>query len=368
MDELRCKTYQAVLNILLFSMLLVLACYPSVSQAAGTSAGQAVTNEAQLRFRLTGATSDGLLEVRVDTLVDELLDVVVVSDDSGPVLVSSPAQQAVLQYSVTNTGNGNEVFRLVANPAVVGDEFDLLNPRLFFETNSIPGLQTGAGGDTAYTVSANDPLLAADASMVVYAQVDVPGGLSAADSGLLELRAVAITVIANAGTDDPDASAFPPVATAYAGAGDALSGPPVTAVVGATHDTGNLLLRAQGAVQVNGEVLALTKTVIAVDDPSGGNTLVPGSIVTYELSVTVSAGATASDIIISDPVPVDLEYQAGTLTVSALPAGQEVDDDFEPAGVDSTGYDVTSGTVSAVLGEVVGDGTAITIRFQAAVR
>lgn len=368
MDRLHRIGCRAKLSILVFSAALWSAIASAPAYAAGTSAGQAITNQAELRFRLTGASADGLLQARVDTLVDELLDVVVVSDDSGPVPVSSPTQQAVLQYSVTNTGNGNEVFRLVANPVVVGDEFDVQNPSLFFETNNLPGLQTGPGGDTPYTLGANDLLLAADASMVVYAQVDVPPGLNAADIGLLELRAIASTVVVNAGTDDPDAPAFPLVATAYAGAGDALNGPAVTAVVGTTHDINNLLLRAQGSVQVNNEVLTLTKTAISIADPSGGNTLVPGSVVTYELAVTVSAGATASDIIISDPVPADLVYQPGTLSVSTLATGQESDDDFEPAGVDSTGYDVINGTVRAVLGEVVGDGSAITIRFQAAVR
>ncbi len=357
-----------MLSLMLLSAVLCLAVVPAPASAAGTSAGQAVTNQAELRFRLTGASADGLLQASVDTLVDELLDVVVVSDDSGPVPVGSPSQQAVLQYSVTNTGNGNEVFRLVANPSVVGDEFDVTNPSLFFETNGLPGLQTGAGGDTPYTLGSNDPLLAADASLVVYAQVDVPSGLNAADIGLLELRAVASTVISNAGTDDPDAPAFPPVATAYAGAGDALSGPPVNAVVGTTHDSNNLLLRAAGAVQVSDEVLSLTKAAVAISDPSGGTALVPGSLVTYELAVTVSTGATASDITITDPVPTDLIYQPGSLSVSTLPAGQEIDDDFEPAGVDSTGFDETTGTVRAVLGEVIGDGSTITIRFQAAVR
>jgi len=146
MDSLVREHWIAGSSSLLFGAALLLFFIAAPALAAGTSAGLAVTNQAELRFRLTGASADGVLQARVDTLVDELLDVVVVNDDSGPVLVSSPAQQAILQYSVTNTGNGNEVFRLVANPAVVGDEFDVLNPNLFFETNSLPGLQTGPGG------------------------------------------------------------------------------------------------------------------------------------------------------------------------------------------------------------------------------
>jgi hypothetical protein len=54
--------------------------------------------------------------------------------------------------------------------------------------------------------------------------------------------------------------------------------------------------------------------------------------------------------------------------VSALPAGEEVDDDFAPVGVDNTGFNAGSGTVTVSLGDVAGGTPVITITFETAIR
>ena len=352
-----------------FWCLFIGACwgFATVVHAAGTPAGASVVNQANFVYRVGGAATPRSQQVQVRTYVDELLEVSVVSDDGSPVPVSTPQTSAVLQFSITNLGNGRESFRLVADATLVGDDFDALNPVIVLESNGIPGYQTGAGGDTPYIEGNNDPDLAADAVLVAYVALEVPAGLTGNDVSRVELRAVANTIVSNAGTDDPAATNFPPVATSYDGAGDVLDGPAVTAVVGASYDQTNLLLRDQGSLQISNAILQMNKTVVSVLDPTGGSTVVPGSIITYEISVAVTGTADAQNVVVTDPLPADLEYQAGTIVVSGLPPGQEADDDFEPTGVDDTGFDPQSAIVQAVIGTVTG-ASPVTVRFQAAVR
>ena len=77
----------------------------------------------------------------VQTTVDELLDVVVVDDSGGPVAVSVGETGAVLQFTITNNGNGSEVFRIVADDAVNEGGFDPALNQLYLESNALPGLQ-----------------------------------------------------------------------------------------------------------------------------------------------------------------------------------------------------------------------------------
>ncbi len=338
--------------------------------AAGTDAGLEIRNAAQASFNIGGVAQTPVTSNATQTFVDELIDAVVVSTNAGPVGVSSPDTGSILEFSVTNTGNGVESFRLIANVGVGGDDFNPTLTQLYLESNGVPGLQIGASGDTAYLSPGSDPLLAEDESVLVYVVSSIPGGLNQNDEGALQLRAVANTVIANAGTDDPADPGFPVPGTSYADAGDpdeAGTGN-VTAVVGATFDQSALLIVAEGRYQVSSAVVSLNKAVTAVVDPFGGATLVPGAVVTYTLSVEVVGAGSAEALVITDPIPAELEYIAGTLAVSALPPGEEVDDDFAPVGVDNTGFDAGSQTVTVSLDDVPGGAAVITITFDAAIR
>ena len=351
----------------LLAVLLVLPVPTALG--AGTEAGRAVVNRVELAYRTSGSAGEQRAATELRTAVDELLDVAVVLADSTPVPVSSPQTGAILEFLVTNTGNGTERFRLLTRDAVSGDDFDPNVQTMYLETNALPGLQIGAGGDTEYVPSANDPELAPDAALTVYVASTIPAGVSAGGQGAAELRAVAVTIVAATGADDPAAPAFPAPGTAFAGLGDAADdGGNVTAVVGTAHDPARLLLRTQGRYEVGDAALALAKTATAVRDPEGGSTVVTGAVITYEIAVTVSGSGTAEGVRVQDALPVELEYVPGTLSVSALPPGEEIDDDFLPAGTDNTGYDAASRTISVGLGALPGGSSVVAIVFQAIVQ
>jgi uncharacterized repeat protein (TIGR01451 family) len=353
-----------------FALVIASIAFPMTVQAAGTDAGLEIRNSAQASFSVSGVAQTPVDSNSTQTFVDELIDAVVVSTNAGPVGVSSPDSGAVLEFTVTNTGNGVETYRLIANVALGADDFNPALTQLYLETNSVPGLQIGASGDTPYLPPGNDPVLAEDESVQVYAVSTIPTGFIQNNEGALQLRAVSTTIIAGAGTDDPSDPAFPVPGSAYAGAGDpdeAGTGN-VTAVVGATQDVNNLLINAEGRYVVSSAVVSLTKTPSNVVDPFGGATLVPGAVITYTLEVAVSGSGTAEALVITDLIPAELEYLAGTLAVSALPPGEDVDDDFAPVGVDNTGFDAGTQTVTVNLSDVAGGAPVITITFDAAIR
>ena len=350
----RCVRYPA-LCAGLFTLLMA---HPA-AHAVGTDAGTSIQNTATATFDIGGVPQTPVSST-LATQVDELIDVVVVDDIGGTVAVSSPQGSALLQFTVTNTGNGSEVFRIIADVAISEGGFDPTLIQLYLETNGVPGLQTGGGGDTAYVSGFSDPTLLEDEALTVYVDSSIPVGQAQNDEGHVELRAIAETIINQAGTDDPTDPSFPVPGTAYAGFGDGGG----AAVIGASHDPVSLLILTTGIYRVSAAVVVIDKTSTGVVDPFGGATYVPGSIVGYELQITVSGAGDAENLVITDVMPADLEYQAGSLVVNGTPE----DDDFAPAGTDNAGFDSGTQTITVDLGTVAGGSPVISITFDAAIR
>ncbi len=326
--------------------------------AIGTDAGASIANTATVNFAVNGSAQTPVSSNTVVTRVDELLDVVVVDDIGGPVAVGSPDADVLLQFSVTNSGNGSEAFRIIADGNVAEGGFDPTVDRLYLETNGLPGLQVGS--DTEYVTGISDPVLAEDETLVVYVASTIGAGEAQGANGDVLVRAVPRTAYDQTNVDDPGVAGWPSPGTSYAGLGDGGG----AAVVGATHDTGNLLLADTARYQVAAAVVSITKAAVTVLDPFNGTTLVPGSVITYQLNVTVSGTGTVEDLVITDPLPAELEYQPGTLQV----AGAAEDDDFAPVGTDESGFNTQTNTVVVDRGAVTGGGPDIVITFEAAIR
>ena len=338
-------------------LLLMAGFSASLGYAIGTDAGAQVENTASASFAISGAVQPPVTSNTTQTVVDELIDVVVVSNDGGVVGVASPETGAVLQFTVTNNGNGSEVFRILPDDGVAEGGFDPVINQLYIESNGVPGLQPGA--DTSYVPGISDPELAEDEVITIYVEANIPAALAQGDNGDVELRAISETIRTQAGTDDPDDVAWPTPGTSYAGLG--TNGGDV--VVGNSHDIANLLVRTTGRYQINSAVVTLTKTVDSVLDPFGGTTVVPGSVITYRLELSVSGVGTAENLVVSDPIPAQLDYQIGTLQVDGLAE----DDDFAPLGTDNSGFDSGTGSVVVDRGSVAGGSPTVVITFDAAV-
>lgn len=317
--------------------ILLAAVVAPAAHAAGTAAGSSITNTATVTFTDPGGTPVSVPSNTSSLQVDEILNVAVVSNDAGNVPVTTPDADAVLTFTVTNVGNGSEAFVLSANSALLGDNFDPANVRIYLDANGNGTFE--AATDTLYVpgVSA-DPVLPADGTQVVFVVSDITTGLANTNVGLVSLAAEALTVRATPGADAPG--------TTFAGQGTAGS----DAVVGTTQAAGS----AQRGYVVAQVATTFTKTQAVVSHPVFGTNAVPGATIIYTLELVATGSGSLTGAAISDPVPAGTTYVPGSLTLNAVALTDVADAD---AG------SVAAGTVSVTLGTVTAPATH-TVTFR----
>jgi uncharacterized repeat protein (TIGR01451 family) len=305
--------------------------------ALGTSAGTLITNTATVDYTL-GSDPTVHTSIASDAFnVVEIIDVAVTWQDGANVPVNTPQANAALTFQVTNTGNGPEDFQLSADHNIAGDDFNptpTLPTTLWQESNGTIGLQTsGPSPDTPLVMGGSIPLNA-DASAIVYVLSDIPGGLADTQVGLAELTADAATpgaAGAAAGTELPGAGV----------GGDAI--------VGSTNADGN----AQGAYQVTAPQVSLTKSIVQIQDPYGGSQPYTSAQVTYRIQVDVTGSGMAEALVITDVMPVNTTFAAGSITLDGV---AQTDGDDPPT--DSTDFNITTpNAVTVDLGDTVAPAT-----------
>jgi uncharacterized repeat protein (TIGR01451 family) len=311
----------------------LLACLiPGVARAAGTLAGTPIENIATASYDVGGSTVD-IQSNPVTFIVDELLDVTVTSSDPGDVITSNGAQNVVSTFRITNTGNGPEAFRLTPNTANGGDDFDPTLVQIIIDNGN--GVYD-PGVDTVYTAGTNDPVLQPDQGITVFILTNIPATQANGDRAEVRITAAAVT-----GTGTPG--------TTFAGAGQGGG----NAVVGSTGADAD----ASGFLAVQAASIALAKSA-TVTDPFGGNTIVPGSIITYTLLATISGNGTLSNVVINDPIPTGSQYVAGSMTLQAAAL-------TDAADADQGNFNGTR--ISVALGNVPA-GQTRTVTFRARVQ
>jgi uncharacterized repeat protein (TIGR01451 family) len=301
--------------------------------AAGTLAGTDIQNIATAEYESGGSTV-AIQSNAVIIKVDELLDVTTVTSDPGDVVTTNGAQNVVSTFRITNTGNGVETFRLTPNVVNGGDDFDPTLSQVVIDTNGNGVYDPGV--DTVYVAGTNDPSLAPDESATVFVLTNVPSTQADGDRAQVQLTAVAAT-----GSGAPG--------TTFAGAGQG-GGNAVVGTTGADAD-------ASGYLLVNATSLVLTKSATVVD-PFGGNTSVPGSIITYTLVATVSGNGTLSNLAINDPIPASTQYIVNSITLGGTAQTDAVDGD--QGNFNGTRVSVAVGNVPA--------GETRTVTFQVRVQ
>jgi uncharacterized repeat protein (TIGR01451 family) len=309
----------------------VLLSASQIASAAGVSAGTLIENTAVARYD-DGAGPRTINSNTVTVRVDELLDVTLTSLDPGP--VATRPGEAVLSFELTNQGNGPEAFRLLANPAVAGNDFDV----------SVAAMAIDSNGNGIYDAGVDEILaqpqvtaeLATDAVLRLFVLVNVPEGVADTDTAAVELVAEAVT-----GTGTPG--------TVFAGAG----------VDGGDAITGTTEARAiaRGNLVVGMTSVTLSKAV-TLADPYGGAGAVPGTIASFTITATVSGSGSVADLVVTDAIPEGTTYAAGSLALDGSPLTDAADAD---AG---TGSDLDG--IRVDLGSVAG-GTVHTITFDVAI-
>lgn len=260
-------------------------------------------------------------------VVAEVINLVLTWQDSTPAGVNSPDSGKALSFVLTNTGNGTETFRLLRNNGIAGDQFDPGNAAsgaIYLESGVQAGFQaSGPNADILYLPGTNDPMLAADSSQAVYVFSSIPAALATGALGHVRLAASSATAGA------PGA----PPGTTLAGLGQRG----VDAVVGGSRGQAS----AQGSYIVSGISLNLIKTVAAVRDTLGGTLVMPGSVLTYHIVLSLTGAGIAEKFSFADPLPASTTYLPGSITVDGAARSDAADTD---------NASFAAGTVSVLFG------------------
>jgi uncharacterized repeat protein (TIGR01451 family) len=291
--------------------------------AGGVTAGTLIENTAVASYD-DGAGARTINSNTVTVRVDELLDVTLTSQDPGP--INTRPGDAVLTFELTNQGNGPEAFTLLANPAVAGNDFDVVVRSIAIDSNG-NGVYD-AGVDEILTAPQTTAILAPDTVLTVFVLVTVPDGASDTQTSNVDLTAEAVT-----GSGAPG--------TVFAGAG--VDGG--DAIVGTT----GAIATARGQLVVGVASVELIKSV-TLRDPFGGTSAVPGTIATFTILARVSGSGTINDLVVTDAIPDGTTYAPGTLALDSAALSDAEDGD---SGAASDAAGITVG-----LGDVTADATA----------
>lgn len=300
-----------------FASVLCAAFIATSAHAQSVDAGTLIENTATASYTSGGDTID-VDSNTVTILVDELLDVVIASQDAGPVAVSDG--EAVLTFEITNTGNGPEGFLLTADPVVAGNEFTATVEGIAYDFDGNGIYEEGV--DILVPVGTPTPDVLAGESLTVFVIVSAP---DAEDGQTAEVNLLAEAVT---GTGAPG--------TVFSGQGVAGG----NAVVGNTNADAD----TKGELIATISTLDLAKSA-SVLDPFGGSEAVPGAVVTFTIVASVTGSAPLSDVVVSDAIPTGTTYSPDTLALDGSALTDAADAD---AGQASTGgIEVDLGTAAA---------------------
>lgn len=333
------------------ALLLAGALTSTVTLAATTPANTQVTNTATATYY---APSDAATQLSVNDsttfTVQEKIDVAVTNNDSTAIDVQAGSQQ-VIEYTITNTGNGNETFNLtVTNQA--GDVFDVNNVKIYLD-DGVDGFQ---GTETELTTGLIN--LNPDELKNVLVVVDIPVGQNIGDDSVINFNVTSATPGADTAA----------VGDVLAGEGEGGTDAVLAANNGGTIETVTFNVTATAGLVV------INKTALSTVHPTLGAVKVPGSVVTYQILVQVTAAVNGLNVV--DDLPVNLTYVDGSLLLAnSNLAGTELTTSNATSNTDSSAdsdagrYDATAGAngrVTFVLGDQAAAGD-YTIQFQATI-
>lgn len=287
--------------------------------AGGVTAGTLIENTAVASYD-EGGVVRSINSNTVTVRVDELLDVTLTSLDPGP--VAARPGDAVLTFELTNQGNGSEAFRLLANTAIGGNDFDVSFRAIAIDSNGNGTFDEGV--DEILAAPQTTAILAPDAALTIFVLVTVPAGAVDGQVSNVDLTAEAVTGSGAPGTT---------FANAGVDGGDAIVG-----------NTG-ALATARGSLNNTIASVELIKSV-TLRDPFGGTSAVPGTIATFTIEARVSGTGTVNNLVVTDPIPSGTTYVPGSLALDAA-ALTDVADGDAGAASNADGITVNLGSTAA---------------------
>lgn len=328
---------------------LLFLLFPQLGWATGTPAGTVITNSATVSYTVGAATPPPVTSAPATLTVDELIQPVLTWQDGASVAVNSPGANDALTFTLTNSGNGQEAFDLTRTngpaPFPAGN-FTPTNGSvgsIYLENGLQAGFQaSGPNADTVYVPGVNDPDLAADATQKIYVISDTPANVATNALGEVKLTATSLTAGAAA-------AATPGTSTAgLVGCAGACSAVFATAY-GQASLTGNYIASGLG--------LVLNKAIVSVLDPNNTAVLMPGAVITYQITATLSGTGTATNLVITDTLDTDTTYFSESIVVGGVTKTDAVDGDSAQS---------VANTITVSLGNVAAPASFV-ITFRATI-
>ena len=324
----------------------------NIAFAAGTPANTIISNTATLAYDVNGVTQPGITSLAATFVVDNKIDLTVIEKSNNPTLVIPGQLRAVTTFTVTNNGNAVQDYAFTGGnvagaPTVFGfpDNFNALACNTFVETNGTAGYQAGA--DTATFIDE----LAPDASQDVYIVCDIPAGQISNDQAVTEL-----TAFTRAGETAGLGAVLIQTAGANTAGVDIVFADSATAANGSGTDPGQTARDAIGvardAYRVVSIVTNVTKTASCSPSPADCSQAKTGTVITYQVLTNVTGSGSADNLMITDPLPANLTFVAGSLIV--------------PPSTVSSNFDVPTNTLTVNLGNVAAP-VNLTIQFNATI-
>jgi uncharacterized repeat protein (TIGR01451 family) len=276
--------------------------------AVGTRATTSITNTARVDFRDVNGNALFQNSNTVTTVVSQVGGVDV-APNNGPITLA-PTDTHYFPHTVTNTGNFDDYVNITAASAggwPVAIYRDVNNDGIY------------DAGDTLLTDSAGDADTTPDSGLL-------------SDAGPGSVMRILVAVTVPAGTAD--------------GAGD------VTTVTGTSVFDNTKVDTATDTINITAPNVSVAKSVSPVGPQP------PGTILTYTVIVTNNGTGAANTVVLTDPIPANTTYQAGTITYNAAARTDGGSDD-------NADFNVTNaGQVTVSIGVLAASGGTATVTFQ----
>jgi len=330
---------------------------PLASAATGTQAGTSVTNTATVSYSVASVAQTPVSSNAASFVVDRKANVMVAEVGGAATSVSYGQTDQVTTFTVTNTTNATQDFRLIATNIGIGaatqlghtDNFAVTNIRVFVDSNGNGTYD--AGVDTATYIDE----LAPDATKTVFVVADVPASGPAGGVAGVQLTAVVATGgtggslgadLTQSLTDDPAQ-----IDTVFAD---------VAGYVDALRDG---RFSAGDEYNVAGATAQVTKTATLISDPLNGIVTpksIPGAVVEYCIQVKNIGSNPLTSVGITDNIPTNTTYLANSTYVGgSILLGACVAD-----GAQATDGNVYNGSRIATSIASIAVGATVTTRFR----
>jgi uncharacterized repeat protein (TIGR01451 family) len=329
--------------------------------AAGTTAGTTITNTATVDYQVGGvaqgqqsASNNFTVDRKINLLVEEVADLTTT--------VVPGQANAVTTFELTNLSNETLDFALTATQIAGGtashggtDSFDADNVRIYRDNTASGTIGSWDAGDTLITNYIDE--LVVDTAIRLFVVADIPAGLANNAVAGVTLRATA----REGGTIGAQGAAITETTGANTAGKDTVFADVTAGVAGDAARDGSHSDNDDYTVQT--ATLAVTKTSRVISDPVNATTnpkLIPGAVIEYCVAVANSGSAAATSVVITDPVPGQLTFNAGSILLGGTVTGGTCD--FNGATGGSYAAPNVSGTIASIAA-----GTASTLVFRATV-